>query len=94
MKKSHLVVLGGGALLLAFAVGVNLYKSRQEAQILALTQAPPDAKPGAPAAAPAKLGAPAAAPAKPGTSAAAPAKPGSPRLSPLPRSSSPRSASR
>ncbi len=73
MKKSHLVVLGGGALLLAFAVGVNLYKSRQEAQILALTQAPPDAKPGAPA----------AAPAKPGASAAAPAKPGSPRLSPL-----------
>jgi len=49
MKKSHLVVLAAGVLSLAFAVGVNLYKSRQQAQVLALTQAPSHAKPAAPA---------------------------------------------
>ncbi len=81
MKKSHLFALGVGALLLAFAVGVNLYKSRQEAEVLALTQAPPATKPATPAAAPA--GAPAAAPAKPappGLFALARALPATPAL--------------
>ena len=53
MKKRHLAVLGGGALLLAFAVGGYLYKSQQEAKVLAMTQAAPKAAPKAAAKAPA-----------------------------------------
>ncbi len=54
MKKSHLAILGGGVLLLAFVVGGYVYKRQAAQKVLAATQAPPAAPGGT--AAPADAG--------------------------------------